>query len=273
MNSGTAGGRRQETGGRRQETGEGRALPYAFRPTPYALRPTLYTLCALLCLLYACAPSRLRVPTEVISYREEPPTSLDLAMRFAPRLYIQPSEPYRIRDLIVLIHPQKPLIAYHFLWEEDIVGAGMGKECDHEIAWIEYDPISLKLVDLWTLWHRGLLHTEASVMEAKRHRHRPKLCVQWGQHGMLPFGWENLPTARPRVELRLHFALASSIQMGTVDSLKFQGDYSDYLAYSELIDTRQYVRPEKVVVGTDSNAIVPAMVSYTVADKQAWPYW
>jgi len=216
---------------------------------------------------------------EVISYQEEGAFPLDLALRFAPRLYVHPTEPYRIRDLLVFIHPERPLVAYHLLWEDDSIGAGVGMEGDHEIAWVEYDPISLKLVDLWVMWHRGVLHTDESVMEAKSHRHRPKLLVQWGQHGMLPVGWENLSTARPKAELRLHFALSKSIQVGPytgskdIDSLKFQGDYSDYLTFSELIDSRQYIRPEYVLVGVDSNAIIAKTISYTVSlSKQPWPY-
>jgi len=193
-------------------------------------------------------------------------------------LYLNPTEPYQIKDLIVIKHPQRPLIAYHLLWEDDSIGAGIGKESDHEIVWIEYDPISLKLVDVWVLWHRGILHTHQSVVEAKNHNQRPKLFVQWGQHGMMPVGWDKLPTARPKPELRLHFAISKSIQVGeytgskNIHSLKFQGDYSDYLTFSELVDSRQYIHPEKIIVSSDSNAIMPRMVSYTVAPKQPWPY-
>lgn len=223
-------------------------------------------------------PSRQAGTTKIISYQEEPLAPFDLALRFAPRLYINPTEPYQIRDLIVFIHPQRPLIAYHLLWEDDSIGAILGRESDHEIAWIEYDPISLKLVDVWVLWHRGILHTHQSAIEAKSHNQRPQLFVQWGQHGMLPVGWDKLPTARPKAELRIHFIISKSIQVGqytgskNIDSLKFQGDYSDYLTFSELVDSRQYIHLKKVIVGADSNAIIPLMVSYTVTQKQPWPY-
>jgi hypothetical protein len=238
-------------------------------------RLALYSLLLGLC---GCSQNWRSEPSGIIYYQEKRPDPFILALRFAPRLYLNPTEPYRIRDLIVIIHPRKPLIAYHLLWEDDSIGAGVGKESDHEIAWVEYDPISLKLVDLWVLWHRGILHTYQSVLEAKGHGQRPKLFVQWGQHGMLPVGWDKLPTARPEAELRLHFAISRSIQVGrytgakNVDFPRFQGDYSDYLTFSRLLDLRRYIRPEKVIVGADANAIISRMVSYTTAHKQPWPY-
>ncbi len=262
----------------RDQRAEGRGRRTT-RSTPYALRLTLYaTLYALCAMPFGCGQNRSLMSPKVISYREEQPTPFDLALRFAPRVYVNPTEPYRLEDLIVFIHPQRPLIAYHLLWEDDSIGPGRGKEGDHEIAWVEYDPISLKLVDVWALWHRGILHTDESVIEAKDHHQRPKFFVQWGQHGMLPVGWEKLSTARPRAELRLHFALSKSIQLGpytgskNIDSLKFQGDYCDYLTFSELVDLRQYVRPAKVIVGADSNAVMSEMISYSISLKEPWPY-
>ena len=234
----------------------------------------------LLCLvsLSGCSQSRQPEPVEVIVYQEQQVTPFELARRFAPRLYITPSEPYQIKDLIVFIHPEKPLIAYHLMWEDDSIGAGLGADSDHEVAWVEYDPISLKLVNCWVLWHRGILRTDQSVIDAKSHNQRPRIFVQWGQHGMLPVGWDKLTTARPKAELRLHFAIAKSIQTGpytgskNVDSLRFQGNYSDYLTFSEFLDSRQYIRPGKVVVGVDSNAIIPGMVPYTTStSKPPWP--
>lgn len=236
----------------------------------------LISLSCVLCLICSC--SQKPDPTGTISYQEEQLAPFDLAMRFAPRLYTNPTEPYAIKDLVVFIHPQRPLIAYHMLWEDDSIGPGLGKDSDHETAWVEYDPVSLKLVDMWTLWHRGILHTVQSVMEAKSHDQRPKLLIQWGQHGILPVGWEKLPTARPYAELRLHFTIMKRMQIGRytgskdIDSLKFQGDYSDYLTFSELIDSREHIHPEKVVVGIDSNKIIVQMLPYSVGLKQPWPY-
>lgn len=236
------------------------------------------SLLCVLCLLSSCSQIQRSEPKSIISYQEEQLAPFDLALRFAPRLYINSTEPYEIRDLIVFIHPEKPLIAYHVIWEDDSISPGLGVEGDHETAWVEYDPISLKLVDVWAMWHRGILHTHQSVIEAKSHDQRPKLFVQWGQHGMLPVGWDELTTTRPEAELHLHFIISKSIHVGryigskNVDFPKFQGDYSDYLTFSELVDSRQYIYPEKVIVGIDSNTIIPKMVPYTISAKQAWPY-
>ena len=235
----------------------------------------LIILSCVLCLVCSC--SQKSEPAGIISYQEERLAPFGLAMRFAPRLYTNPTEPYCIRDLIVVIHPQRPLIAYHILWEDDSIGAGLGMDSDHEIVWVEYDPVSLKLVDVWVMWHRGILHTVQSVMEAKSHTQRPRVFVQWGQHGMLPVGWQRLRTVRPFAELRLHYTIMKSIQTGPytgskdIDSLKFQGDYSDYLTFTELIDSRKYIHPEYVDIGVDSNTIISRIVPYTVTFKQPWP--
>jgi hypothetical protein len=236
----------------------------------------LISLFFILCLICSC--SQKPELAGIISYQEKQLAPFDLAMRFAPRLYTNPTEPYGLMDLVVVVHPQRPLIAYHLLWEDDSIGAGIGMEGDHEIAWVEYDPISLKLVDMWVLWHRGILHTTQAITEAKSHNQRPKLLIQWGQHGILPVGWESLPTARPEVELRLHFSIMKLVQTGPytgskdIDSLKFQGDYSEYLTFSELIDSREHIQPEKVVVGIDGNAIMSQLVHFTISLKQPWPY-
>jgi hypothetical protein len=191
--------------------------------------------------LINCAQNRRMEPMSVVYYREKQLDPFQLAIRFAPRLYINSKEPYDIKDLIVFIHPEKPFIAYHLLWEDDSIGAGIGMESDHEIAWVEYDPISLKLVNNWALWHRGILHTQESVIEAKRNDQRPSFCVQWGQHGMLPFGWEKLPKARPDPELRIHFAISKLIQVGpykgskNISTLKFQGEFEDYIKFDVLV--------------------------------------
>ena len=52
--------------------------------------------------------------------REPTADQLALARRFAPRIYITPAEFFPLKDFAVILHPDRPLIAYHFFWEDDI---------------------------------------------------------------------------------------------------------------------------------------------------------
>lgn len=212
----------------------------------------------------------------IIYYNEAQISPYELALRFAPRLYINTTEPYQIKDLIIVKHSQKPLIAYNFIWEDDSIAPGFGYDSDHEIAWVEYDPVSLNLVDFWVLWHRGILHTDLSVSDAKNNGQHPCIFVQWGQHGLLPLGWEKISTARLDIELRVYYAISKSnpyYRSNNKDSLiRFDGSYSDYLTFDKVIDTGQYIKPDKVIVAIDSNKIIPKMLSYKIMTKQPWPY-
>jgi len=112
---------------------------------PFFLVPCIFSLL----ILSSCSQNHQVDQANVTYYEGKLPDLYQLAIRFAPRLYVNSKEPYNIKDLIVIIHPQKPLIAYHILW------------------------------------YRGILHTYESVMEAKINDQRSSFCVQWGQHGML----------------------------------------------------------------------------------------
>ena len=70
------------------------------------------------------------------------PTSgeLELVKRYAPLLYTTPTEPLPLKDVVVIIHPDRPLIAYHLFWEDDIDFPDDSEPCDHEEVWVSYAP-------------------------------------------------------------------------------------------------------------------------------------
>lgn len=43
-----------------------------------------------------------------------------LVERFAPRVFTTRSEPFALRDVAAVIHPDHPVIAYHMFWDDDI---------------------------------------------------------------------------------------------------------------------------------------------------------
>jgi len=200
-------------------------------------------------------------------YKENQLSFCELALRFAPRLYIHPKEPYEIMDIVIIIHDQKPIISYHFVWEDDAISPKSGHNSDHEIAWIEYDPVSLNVVNVWSIWHRSILNTYDSIEDAKANGQRPAFFVQWGQHGLLPVGWEKISTAKLSAELHAHYAIVK-----TRNLLRFQGDYSDYITFSKITDSRKYINPKMIISAEDSNKVLKDMLPYKFRIKKPWPY-
>ena len=66
-------------------------------------------------------------------------------MLFAPRLVLVRGEFFPLKDIAAILHPEKPIIAYHLFWEDDLGFPSDNDPCDHEVVWIEYDPASLRV--------------------------------------------------------------------------------------------------------------------------------
>lgn len=201
-----------------------------------------------------------------------------LALWFAPILYLHPDEPSEIMTVIPVFHPTKPIVAYHIFFDDDAFLAGRGKDIDHEVVWVEYDPINLKVEDVLTLWHRTVLRTDACVLDARRPEQRPRISVQWGQHGMLPLGWENLTSARPRLELRMHYNLARYINRIPLASPKrpviaFAGSYEEYLTFTEAVDTSIYIEERDTVIAEDCEGELRLRIHQSLSIKKQWPDW
>jgi hypothetical protein len=201
-----------------------------------------------------------------------------LALWFAPDLYLNSSEPFGVVAVIPVLHPSEPIIAYHVFFDDDAMLAGRGKQLDHEVMWVKYDPVTLKAVDVLTLWHRTVLETGACAPDARLRGQHARVCVQWGQHGLLPFGWESLVTVRPRLELLMHYELVRYINRIPRASRKrppvaFQGTYQAYTSFTRELQTRAYVETTAVVVGDDSDDALRARLAESFMLKKQWPDW
>jgi len=201
-----------------------------------------------------------------------------VALRYAPILFLHPDEPFHVVAVIAVYHPAKPLIAYHIFFDDDAFLAGRGKSVDHEIAWVEYDPVTLKVTDVFTLWHRTVLRTESCLMDAKASGQRAKIEVQWGQHGLLPFGWKSLVTARPRLELAMHYEVVRYInRLPKASSMKpavsFNGSFNDYLAFTKKVDAVDYIHERDIVKAEHSLEFLRSRLGTTFLPKKEWPDW
>lgn len=126
--------------------------------------------------------------------RDLTPDEWALVRRFAPRVYTTSIEFFPLKDVAVILHPDQRLIAYHFFWEDDIDFPEDNDPCDHELMWVQYAADKKNVEKVWTYFHGRILSAgDAAFTDARRHAMRPRVNVQWGKHGSLPVGWEQMP--------------------------------------------------------------------------------
>jgi hypothetical protein len=107
-----------------------------------------------------------------------------LARILAPVLYLQPDEWFPLERVVAVVHPTRPIIAYHLLWRDDVHGSWIPftVPTDQEVVWVGYDSTATTPTHLWTFWHGTILHTRLGPDQ------RAEVDVQWGKHGSLPRG-------------------------------------------------------------------------------------
>ena len=234
--------------------------------------------------LFFCGTTETEFSRSTIEHQDEDMNLYrhNLALRFAPRLYIHDEDSTEIFEIIPVFHPEEPVIAYHIFLEDDALFKGWGKEIDHEILWVEYDPVTLKVTDVATYWHRTILRTDTCIVDAKASQQRPKVFIQWGQHGLLPLGWETLKTLRPRGELWVHYILAKIFTkipwwQKVPSPIIYQGTWEDYtLRFTKEVDATDYVRNQEIIVDEYPDNELRSRIETrfgTFGRKKEWPWW
>jgi hypothetical protein len=220
--------------------------------------------------------------------------------RFAPRVHTTASEFFPLKDFAVILHPTERLIAYHFFWEDDIDFPEDNDPCDHELMWVRYSPDRMTLEKIWTYFHGRILDGGQSALgDARRNRMRPRVNVQWGKHGSMPVGWEELkiigdrgdaenkyyPVDRP-ISLKLYNG-------GTFRKLseegrrlpnhplgrragwpqKFSGTWNDFINFSRVIEPLEWLEKDKLAAITrwNSATINQHFLRYNFRPKTEWP--
>jgi tetratricopeptide (TPR) repeat protein len=213
---------------------------------------------------------------------------LKLANKYAPRLSVNPEEFFDLKDLVAVIHPKRPIIAYNLFWEDDIDHPGDNDPSDHEVVWIEFDQNNGKVTAVYTYFHRAMLSTEEAVKDANLHHQRARIGVQWGGHGSLPLGWERLkPEAvyekiGQRLKVRnmpeRYQRLSKSIRnpghpLAKNWPKRFEGTYKDFIDFSQYIGSRRLLRKKKmVIISKWPNAVINQyFLTYNYFPKRQWP--
>jgi hypothetical protein len=192
-----------------------------------------------------------------------------LARRLAPVLYLQRDETFPLERVVAVLHPTRPVIAYHLLWRDDVHGSWIPftVPTDEEVLWVGYDS-TYAPTDVWTYWHGKILHTPWP-------RAQVRIDVQWGKHGSLPRNIVESDLPRPST---LNFFYAMTI-FGEPDILL--GDLTrkgplcfchGYRRYREF--TRPLVLAERIdaVARTaDPRPILHEVFGSKYSEKHQWP--
>ena len=218
-------------------------------------------------LLAGCGP-RARVPLRPIAPIADS-ADLALARAVAPLLYLQPDETFRLARVVAVIHPNRRIVGYHLLWEDDAHGAWLPFTIatDEELVWVGVGDDG-RPTDLWTYWHGVVLHAPW------RGRGRPEVDVQWGKHGSLPRGTPPGDLPFPRTH-RFFYALAwvlPDLWLGAFERpgpLCFCGSYERYLTFSEPLAVAH--RIDAVLRTDDPRVPIRAVFGERYSEKPPWP--
>jgi len=213
---------------------------------------------------------------------------LKLAAKYAPRLFVNPKEFFKLKDLVAVIHPKQPIIAYNLFWEDDIDYPGDNDPSDHEVVWIEFNKSKGKVTGVYTYFHKAILFTEESVKDSNLHRQRAKVFGQWGEHGSLLLGWEKLhPEAifvkigkrikikdMPQRYRELSKSIKSPLHPLAKDwPKKFVGSYKNFITFTKYIEIRRFLTKKKMVIISQwPNAVINRyFLNYNYFPKKQWP--
>ena len=236
-------------------------------------------------------------PPRPIELEEE---QRELALRFLPRLYVTRHEWFKLKDLVVVVHPdpEKRLIGYHLVWEDDIDYLNDNDAGDHEIVWIEYDVEKKKVEKAWAYWHGSIVPGSAeAVKDANDNESRIKVMVQWGKHGSLLVGWnqaidiglganekdkveyETLQFGRLRDRTRYTRGAGSRRAEGPyVKDIpdRFKGTRLEFTQFVEEVDLKERLEDGRlrklIVVSEFANAVIDQWcLPYNIYPKPDWP--
>lgn len=195
-----------------------------------------------------------------------------LARDLAPVLFVQRDEPFPLLRVAAVVHPTRPIIAYHLLWKHDVNGQWLpwAKPSDEEEVWVGYDSLTHAPTDMWTYWHGSILHTDW------RDRGVPAVSVQWGKHGSLPHGVieSDLPATKTlNFFYAAEFFMLPDIWLGKLGHggpWGFFHSYGRYRDFSDTVQTRDHL--VAVIHAEDPREALHAVFGTRYSNKTHWPW-
>jgi hypothetical protein len=225
---------------------------------------------------------------------------LSLIRRFAPRVYTTPDELFSLKDAAAILHPTDRLVAYHLFWEDDIDFPDDNDPCDHEVVWVRYSPDRRSIEGFWTYFHARILEGDAQALhDAREHGMRPRTNVQWGKHGSMPLGWEQMKIVADAGDLeREYYPIGQAISLtdynrGIWNKLRnegrrsqqhplsrrlgwpdrFSGGWERFVDFSHLVDPLKLINGSRMVSVSRWNSAVinQHFLAYNFRPKIEWP--
>jgi hypothetical protein len=203
-----------------------------------------------------------------------------LALRHAPRLFVTQEESLLLKASAAVLHPGRPLIAYHLFWEDDIDHPDDNDPCDHEVVWVAYDTTSGDVTGVHAYYHGRILTSDTAVTDANAHGGRPWVGVQWGKHGSLVAGWEKIQGESIWLDmrgtyLRLHEQGPDQRDHPLAQGWpqRFEGSWDDFVDFSQPVELREWLASQgMMVVSRWPNAVIDRrFLRYNFYPKPEWP--
>lgn len=199
-----------------------------------------------------------------------------LVLKFAPRLMTIAGEFFPLKDIVAIVHPDKSLIGYHLLWDDDIAYPSDNDPCDHEIVWVEYDAATQQVTRVLTYFHGAIQTNPAAAEDANAHGGRPWIGIEWGFHGSVP--WQGLAATTPKLKEHWDLAHNKASQMKR-DPLargwpnRFAGSFEDFTAFAVSFDPRPMLTERDLVFVSrwPMATINRYALRYNFAVKTEWP--
>jgi hypothetical protein len=220
--------------------------------------------------------------------------------RFAPRVFTTAGEPFELRDVAAIVHPETGVIAFHFFWDDDIDYPDDNDPSDHEVVWSIPSSDRTRLLGFRTYFHgRELAAGAPALGDAAAHGGRPAVYVQWGKHGAMPLGWERLTiTAEDGETESTYYPIDRPITLeqynhGTWRKLtvegrrqrgnpiaarlnwpeRFEGDWRAFSTFPKAIDVVPIIRRHRTALVTrwTNAALNRWLIRYNFKPKTEWP--
>lgn len=192
--------------------------------------------------------------------------------RLAPRLRLHPAEPFRLRDLAVILHPDLPWIGYHLFWEDDLDFPEDNDPCDHEVIWVRFDPVTEQAVEVRTYFHGQILRHPLD-------RGNAVVGVEWGKHGSVPLE-RGHPVEGALARLQSHWRRLHETgrrlpdhPLGRGWPAIFQGGFEEYVRWEVPLDLAEHGTASRPVLRSRwPNAVLDQwLLPYNFAAKTSWP--
>ena len=202
------------------------------------------------------------------------------ARELAPVLYLQRDERFELARVVAVVHPERPIVAYHLLWRDDVHGAWIPftTPTDQEVVWVGHDAAG-RPRDVWTYWHGRILHSawpaDSAPGAVLPEGGRVGIDVQWGKHGSIPRGYaySALPAFRSMTNFYLlHWIglpdmwLSNTMRRGPWCFCHGYGRYRDFSRPMPLAD-----RLDAVVATANPGATLKATFGEKYSEKTLWP--